>query len=71
MLLDNDETVQCTKENQDTIEDKYFQKFLKEWKGVDPKEEEDETYKVIPKFYYKVRIYIIKVIVVNVDLILI
>lgn len=33
-------------------EDEYFQKMYQQWKGV--KAKDDSTYKVIPKFYFKV-----------------
>lgn len=33
-------------------EDEYFQKMYQQWKGV--KAKNDSTYKVIPKFYFKV-----------------
>lgn len=36
-------------------EDEYFQKMYQQWKGV--KEKDDSTYKVIPKFYFKVLLY--------------
>ncbi|XP_014204516.1 serine/threonine-protein phosphatase 2A regulatory subunit B'' subunit gamma [Copidosoma floridanum] len=48
-----DETIRNTEEDNEKIEDEYFQKFYKDWKGADPKEE-NETYKVIPKFYFKI-----------------
>lgn len=42
-----------TEEN-DRQEDDKFQKVYKKWKGTDVKDK-DVTYKVIPKFYFKVR----------------
>lgn len=35
-------------------EDEYFQKMYEQWKGVKAKDNVDSTYKVIPKFYFKV-----------------
>lgn len=35
------------------IEDEYFKKMYEQWKGVKAKDN-DATYKVIPKFYFKV-----------------
>ena len=34
-------------------EDEHFQKVYEKWKGIDTKIT-DQTYKVIPKFYFKV-----------------
>lgn len=34
-------------------EDEYFQKMYQQWKGVKAKDD-SQTYKVIPKFYFKV-----------------
>lgn len=39
-------------------EDKYFQKMYEQWKGVKAKDS-DSTYKIIPKFYFKVYIFIL------------
>jgi len=34
-------------------EDEYFQKMYQQWKGIKDKDN-DPTYKIIPKFYFKV-----------------
>lgn len=39
-------------EENERREDECFQKMYQQWKGVRAKE--DSTYKVIPKFYFKV-----------------
>lgn len=39
-------------------ENEYFQKMYEQWKGVKAKDN-DSTYKVIPKFYFKVYTYIL------------
>lgn len=39
-------------EQDERREDEYFQKMYQQWKGV--KAKDDSTYKVIPKFYFKV-----------------
>lgn len=48
MLLTADENSQ----EDEKMEDEYFQKMYQQWKGV--KAKDDSTYKVIPKFYFKV-----------------
>lgn len=47
----NDATASA--EEKEKQEDEYFRKVYAEWKGVDAKDT-DNTYKVIPKFYFKV-----------------
>lgn len=41
-------------EDNEKREDEYFQKMYQQWKGVKAKTNVDSTYKVIPKFYFKV-----------------
>lgn len=41
-------------EDNEKKEDEYFQKIYQQWKGVKAKDNVDSTYKVIPKFYFKV-----------------
>jgi hypothetical protein len=41
-------------EDNERKEDEYFQKMYQQWKGVKAKDNVDSTYKVIPKFYFKV-----------------
>lgn len=40
-------------EGNEQKEDQYFQKIYEQWKGAKAKDK-DVTYKVIPKFYFKV-----------------
>lgn len=40
-------------EENEKKEDEYFQKIYEKWKGTKAKDK-DLTYKVIPKFYFKV-----------------
>lgn len=40
-------------EENEKKEDEYFQKIYEQWKGAKAKDK-DLTYKVIPKFYFKV-----------------
>lgn len=40
-------------EENEKKEDEYFQKIYEQWKGAKAKNK-DLTYKVIPKFYFKV-----------------
>lgn len=41
-----------SQEEDEKREDEYFQKMYQQWKGM--KAKDDSTYKVIPKFYFKV-----------------
>lgn len=44
-------------EENEKKEDEYFRKMYDQWKGMKAKDN-DSTYKVIPKFYFKVITYI-------------
>lgn len=45
--------VEIKSEKNEQKEDEYFQKIYEQWKGAKAKDK-DLTYKVIPKFYFKV-----------------
>lgn len=45
-------TADVNSQEDEKKEDEYFQKMYQQWKGV--KTKNDCTYKVIPKFYFKV-----------------
>lgn len=40
-------------EDKEKKEDEHFKKVYRQWKGINEKDK-DDTYKVIPKFYFKV-----------------
>lgn len=46
-------SVEKKQEESEKIEDEYFQEIYDQWKGTKAKDK-DLTYKVIPKFYFKV-----------------
>lgn len=49
-----DVTAHENSEDNEKKEDEYFEKIYQQSKGVKAKDNVDSTYKVIPKFYFKV-----------------